>query len=372
MTINRRRNEIIKIIAEIIIGIALTIAVGFIIDYIITAFLPHYISYEKLINEGVRAIIVFVIGFMIASSFIKYIELRIKTTKASLYGIALIVRIVIYVILIAIVLTIFHVSVTGILAGSAIGGVVLGLAVQTIATNLLSGLFVSSTSTLKYGDVLTVNSWVWSVNTTGKIIEVKTLFSKMLTKDGNIISMPNSALLGSSAIVEYKDNDGYYNYPIDITLNADVPLDLVISRALKTIDNTRFYISSKNGSTNTIHVIIRFRDVTEINDMIDNINRIIDRAYWDVKNNMVLFGSYATAISDDYYKILVSLPADVSPGRIIEGAGGLGIELYLVSKNGSTNVYMAKFRSSRGMEFDISDVNTRIDDLYQKLKKENN
>ncbi len=366
--IKRGRNEIAKIVAEIIIGIALTILIGFIIDYFITAFFPHYKPYEKLINEGVRAIIVVVIGFMIASSLIKYIEYRIKTTKASLYGIALIIRIVIYVILIAIVLTIFHVSVTGVLAGSAIGGVVLGLAVQTIATNLLSGLFVSSTSTLKYGDVLTVNSWVWSVNTTGKIIEVKTLFSKMLTKDGNIISMPNSALLGSSVIIEYKDSNGYYNYPVDITVNGDVPLELILSNASKMIDNTRFYISSKNGSTNTIHVIIKFKDVTEINDLIDNVNKIIDHAYWDIKNNIALLGSYATALGNDFYKVSLSLPTDVSPDKIIDGARELGIEAYFVSKGTSANVYMVKFKPGKNLEDDISQVNAKMDNLYQKLK----
>ncbi|MCY0871311.1 MAG: mechanosensitive ion channel, partial [Acidithiobacillus caldus] len=103
----------------------------------------------------------------------------------------------------AVILSIFHISIAGILAGSAVGGVVLGFAIHTFASNLLTGIFATASGALNYGDVVYVNSWVWNVNTVGQIVEIKALFSKMLTQDGALISIPNSVLLGSSALVEY-------------------------------------------------------------------------------------------------------------------------------------------------------------------------
>ena len=108
----KSRGELAKIIAEIIIGIILAILAGFVVDFIITRFLPEYKGYEIYINEGVRAVIVLIIGMMITRSTLRFIEYRIKTSRKELYGISLIIRIIMYIIVIAIVLSIFHVSVT--------------------------------------------------------------------------------------------------------------------------------------------------------------------------------------------------------------------------------------------------------------------
>ncbi|MEM0154722.1 MAG: mechanosensitive ion channel family protein [Methanothrix sp.] len=365
-------NEIWKIVAAIVIGIVVAIAFGYITDHILTSFAPQYKPYESLINEGVEAAIVLIIGLFITSSIIKYVEKKVTTTKASMYGVALIIRIVMYVILFAIILSIFKVSITGILAGSAIGGVVLGLAVQTIASNLLAGLFVSSTRAIKYGDIVNINSWIWSLNTIGKIIEVKTLFSKMVTKDGNVVSIPNSALLGNSIIIEYKDSKGHYEYPVDVLVNADVPLEMVIANAAKKLGNKNIYIASKNGINNTLHVIINFEDVADINSEIDKANKAIDAAYWEIKNNIVILGPYATALYGSDYKITASLPMDVSPEQMIKEAKKYNIKLYLVSKATTSNTYVASFKPSGKIEDDISDANLKIEKIYQSLKVKEN
>ncbi|MCL5101817.1 MAG: mechanosensitive ion channel family protein [Candidatus Marsarchaeota archaeon] len=365
---NSLRAGILKIAAEVVLGIIIAIAVGFILDRIITLFLPQYKAYESLINEGVTSVIVLIIGFLVSNTIIKHIEKAVTTTKTNMYGIALIIRVIIYIAIIAVVLSVFHVSVTGILAGSAIGGVVLGLAVQTVASNLLSGLFVSSSRTLKYGEVVNINSWVWSITTIGKVVEVKTLFSKILTKDGNIITIPNSTLLGSSVIVEYKDKNGFYNYPVDILMNADVPLDLVVENAKLGLGKTNIYVGSKNGMNNTVHAIVNFKDVSEINAAIDKVNRVLDEAYWSVKNNIAILGPYATALSGNKYRITATLSSDVGPAQIIKEAKKKGIKLYLVSKAATANTYVAEFRKKGTMEDNISKANMAIDKIYSDLK----
>jgi small-conductance mechanosensitive channel len=128
------KTELFKIFLEIAIGIVLVILFGFVIDKILTDFFPQYKIYELAINESVRSLIVVVIGFMVTSAIIKYIENKMGASKKESYGvISMIVRIVMYIIIIAIVLSIFKISIAGVLAGSTIGGVVLGFAVQTVA-----------------------------------------------------------------------------------------------------------------------------------------------------------------------------------------------------------------------------------------------
>ena len=62
-----------------------------------------------------------------------------KTDQNARNKVRTIIRIVFYIVVIAIILAIFGVSITGILAGSTVGGIILGLAVQTVMTNIISG-----------------------------------------------------------------------------------------------------------------------------------------------------------------------------------------------------------------------------------------
>jgi len=373
--VKQKKDELLKIAAEIIIGVAVAILLGIFIDYFINTFLPQYKIYEGYVNESVHAIIVLIVGFMVAGSLIKYIEYKISTSRKELYGISLIIRIVIYIIILAIVLSVFHISITGILAGSAIGGVVLGFAVQTVASSLLSGLFVTSTGTLKYGDIVNINSWVWSIDTVGKIIDIKTLFSKMLTKDNTIISIPNSALLGSGVMVEYKREDSKYVYPVDITINSDVPYEKVIENVKNMGKDVDIYLSTKAGTTNVLLAYIKFDDVLEINDKTSELNAIIDKSYWDVKAKMLLIGNntlYEYNQTDGLYPFTITLNSDIAADKIIENVQKIdnNIKVRLISKTGGTNVFSSIFKYGTTEENldNINRINLLFESVYNEMK----
>ena len=55
----RRRDQIAKIVVEVIVGIAFTILAGYLITIIITKFLPQYKSYESFVIEAVHAVTIF-------------------------------------------------------------------------------------------------------------------------------------------------------------------------------------------------------------------------------------------------------------------------------------------------------------------------
>ena len=373
----RRRDQIAKIVTEVIVGIAFTILAGYLIDIIITKFLPQYKSYESFVIESVHAVTILIIGLLVVGSFVRYIrEVLIKTNK-SLYGISLVIRIVFYVVILALVMSAFHVSVTGILAGSAIGGIVLGLAVQTVASNVLSSVFATSSNTLKFGETISVNSWVWSVETTGKIVEVKTLFSKMLTKDNNVIYLPNSEILGNSVITEYRSDGGSYIYPLNITAQADVPADKILQEIKNNNDfsDIKFFLSTKNGISNTFEALITFDEVTELNEKIARANMALDSAYWNVKSRFNVLGPNSMWESpENIYPLSIVLNSDVSSEKVIEEVSKQLPDsgVILLARGGSTNTFLAKVKlSGKSMDKVINDTNLVFENIYNKLKAEN-
>jgi small-conductance mechanosensitive channel len=375
-TLAQRRNQIVKMVSEVVVGVILAIFAGYLTDIFISMFLPTYKSYEYFIVDSVHAVIILIVGLLVVGSFLKYLrEVLIKTNRG-LYGIFLIVRIVFYVVILALVMSTFHVSVTGILAGSAIGGIILGLAVQTVASNVLSSIFATSSNTIKYGEVISVNSWVWSVGTTGKIVDVKTLFSRMLTKDNNFIYLPNSELLGNSVITEYRDNRGSYTYPLNITAQADVPADKILQEVKNNNDfsDIKFFLSSKNGLSNTFEALITFNEVTELNEKMARANMAIDSAYWNIKSKFNVMGPDSMSEgSENVYPLSVTLNSDVSSEKLIEEASKQlqDAEIILLAKGATTNTFLARIRlSGRAMEKGINDANLVFEDVYSKLKDE--
>ena len=354
---------------------------GYLAYLFISTFLPQYRHFELYVHEGVTAVIILIAGMLITGSTIKLIEFRLRKSRKDLFGISLIIRIVFYIIVLALVLSAFHISITGILAGSAIGGIVLGLAIQTVASNLVASLFVTSTGTIKYGEVVGINSWEWSIDTTGKIVDIKTLFSKMMTKDNTVIHIPNSALLGNSVMTEYRIDQDRYLYPVNATTNADVPADLIMQRFVSKCNDKSYsiYLMSKAGSTNNYLILINFKEVDELNKKISEANLLLDRCYWEARSYINSIGSNALLENNiDYQKfpVSVTLNSDIPPSEIIDYAeknfADGRIKVLLSAKGSGTNTYtmLVETEHPEGVDELTSRVNIFMEHVYNKLKEE--
>ncbi|MGC9127862.1 MAG: mechanosensitive ion channel family protein [Acidithiobacillus sp.] len=369
---NPGRHIFTKVLWQMLLGLILVVAAGLAINFSLKHYFPQYMGYAPLVREIVWSLIVFIIGLWIASHLVAYAERRFARTRKDLYGLTLLIRIAVYVVLLAVILSIFHISIAGILAGSAVGGVVLGFAIHTFASNLLTGIFATASGALNYGDVVYVNSWVWNINSVGQIVEIKALFSKMLTQDGALISIPNSVLLGSSALVEYAHEDDSYIYPVETMVNADVPMELVISEAKKTplFQHSDIFIQSRNGFNNTLHLMLRFRTVAELNAIIDEANRIIDAAYWKAKNGVTLYGPSYFARASGRYPVLLGLPIDVPSARILSEARAQGLAVNLVNKTNAMNTFLLSVAvdERKDLAQSIEAANLALEGIYEKIK----
>lgn len=112
----------------------------------------------------------------------RFINLSDKGRRHSFY---LIVQYLIWTIAVAIMLESIGIHVTVILAGSAALLVGIGLGIQQIFQDIISGVFLLFEGSIEVGDVLVVDNMV------GKVSEINLRTSKLTTKDGNTLIVPN-------------------------------------------------------------------------------------------------------------------------------------------------------------------------------------
>ncbi len=368
----KRRRPFLLVAAVILLGVVLLLAVGRLIDALIRHDFPQYLHEAPLVRRIVRALIALVVGFWVSGLLVHAVEERFARTRRDLYGLTLLVRIGVYIVLIAVILSIFHVSLAGILAGSAVGGVVLGFAIHTFASNLLTGVFATANGVLNFGDVVGINSWIWSLNTVGRIVEIKMLFSKMLTQDGAVVSIPNSVLLGNSVLVQYDRDGGDYLYPVDTMINADVPAGLVLEEARRSPSlqgQDIFFLRSRDGLNHTLRVMLRFREIGELNRRISEANTAIDAAYWTVKNASALYGPTALArTARGSVPLSVALPSDVPSETLLAEARARGLTLTLAAKSATTNAFLLDVPAGEDLRTKLEAANLVLENLYRTLK----
>jgi len=141
----------------------------------------------------VQAVIILVGAFLLEKIFnrllTKVIEATNDARKRVINNVKRFLQVVAYSVALLLILWIFEVDITGLLAGLGIGALVIGFALKDIIENWVSGLLIFTGKTYKIGDVIQVGSLKGVV--TG--ISLRTTVLK--TYDRNEIIMPNSLLL---------------------------------------------------------------------------------------------------------------------------------------------------------------------------------
>src|SRR6185295_4891708 len=93
-------------------------------------------------------------------------------------------------------LVIYHVSSYDFLAGSTILAAVLGFALQNTLANAFAGVAIQTERPFRVGHWITVGSWE------GVVTEVTWRATKIRTKAGNLVAVPNS-VMANEAINNY-------------------------------------------------------------------------------------------------------------------------------------------------------------------------
>lgn len=146
-----------------------------------------------LIYQILQAVIIGVGAFLLLKIFnrllLRFAGGKTDDKKRIMRNVQRFLQLVVYSIAVILVLWIFEVDVTGLVAGLGVGALVIGFALKDIIENWVSGLLIISGKTYKIGDVVQVGTLK------GVVTEISLRTTTLKTYDRNKIIIPNSLLV---------------------------------------------------------------------------------------------------------------------------------------------------------------------------------
>jgi small-conductance mechanosensitive channel len=147
--------------------------------------------------------------------------------RHSLY---LIIQYVVWVMAGTMMLEVVGIHVTVLLAGSAALLVGLGLGIQDIFRDIMSGIFLLFEGTIEVNDILVIDQ------TVGKVSEINLRTSKVVTREGNILIIPNSKFI-TQTVYNWSHRDNWPSrFQVAIGTDYSAPADQVKEVILKVAD----------------------------------------------------------------------------------------------------------------------------------------
>ncbi len=167
--------------------------------------ITEFLAYE-LVNLGnfsltvSELVIIFII--FLATWFLLYLLKRVvirtiskdKYTAGRQYSVFLLVKYLVWIIAIVLIIETIGIKVTFLIASSAALLVGLGLGLQQIFQDIVSGVFILFEGTIKVDDILDVGGIV------GKIKEIRLRTSTLYTRDGIVLIIPNHKFVNENVI----------------------------------------------------------------------------------------------------------------------------------------------------------------------------
>ncbi len=146
----------------------------------------------------VQVVVIVIASFIVVNIFnrlvVRVAEERIKVKKGSLVHVQRFFQLVVYSVAVILILWVFDIDVTGLVAGLGVGALVIGFALKDIIENWVSGLLIIWGKSYRIGDVIRVG------NLAGVVTDISLRTTKLKTYDRNEIIIPNSTLLKQNII----------------------------------------------------------------------------------------------------------------------------------------------------------------------------
>lgn len=146
-------------------------------------------------------------------------------------SIFLIIKYFIWVITIVVMLEVIGVEITVILVGSTALLVGLGLGLQHIFTDLVSGLFLLFEGSIKIGDVLEADGVI------GRVVEINLRSTELLTRDDVTIIIPNSKFVVEK-VINWSHNYEHVRFSVRVGVAYGSNVEKVVSCLEEAMEET--------------------------------------------------------------------------------------------------------------------------------------
>ena len=145
-----------------------------------------------------------------------------------------ILKYVIYIGAGLLILTVFDINPTSLIAGLGIGSAVIALAAQDFAKNLISGFSLMADKPFLVGDWIQVGTYE------GTVIEMSFRCTKIQTSDNTIVTIQNSVFTTNNVVNCSRMKQRRYS------LNIKVPLETSAEKMERIIDKLEFTLKNNN------------------------------------------------------------------------------------------------------------------------------
>lgn len=181
----------------------------------------------------VQSILIIIIGYILVKLIGKLLRIKLKQDQPSFQQlvIAKVSEFILHVVVIIIALDHLGVNLKVLLGASAVFTVALGFASQTSASNFISGIFLVSEKPFRPGDVIQIGE------TTGIVISIDLLSTRLRTLDNLLIRVPNESLMKSQIT----------NITFFDIRRVDIKFQLSLTEDLENIEQALIHLSEQNN-----------------------------------------------------------------------------------------------------------------------------
>jgi len=173
----------------------------------------------------IELLILFSVSFLVLFLIKKTINKSKKLDVGKKYSINNLIKYIIYIITFAIIFRIFGFNLKYVMAGSAALLVGIGLGLQNLFSDFVSGIIILVDSSIKVGDILDVDGLVC------KVEKINLRTTLVLTRDDKFILLPNT-LLTKNKIVNWThtENTSRFEVHVGVDYSSDVNLTMKLMK----------------------------------------------------------------------------------------------------------------------------------------------
>ena len=198
-------------------------------------------------------------------------------------------RYLIWFVALLLILSIFEIDITPLLAGAGIGALALALAAQEILGNLFGGVIIAFDKPFRIGDRVKIDTFF------GDVMSIGLRSTRIKTLDNQIITVPN-AKVTSSVVINYAlpDNTLKVRIPFSVAYGSDMEKvkDILLTIAREAAEKTSWvltdpapsiYFLEFGESALTGQIILWTNNYDYVWDVQDWVNTRIARRFTDEK-----------------------------------------------------------------------------------------
>lgn len=216
-------------------------------------------SFISFLPTLIFALIVLILGVVITKLVLFIISKGMKKSmvdKTASGFINSLVRIVLYLLVLSIVLTIVGVPVDSLIAIIASGAVAIGLALQSSLSNFAGGIILLFSKPCKVGDIVEVNG------ISGEIERINLIYTEIKTFDNRMVYVPNGQMTNSNiinaSVKEIRRVDSVFSvsYSDDYKKAIDI-INGVIDGISEVLKNEERFVRVSGQTDDSVEITVR-------------------------------------------------------------------------------------------------------------------